>query len=421
MKFIITSQGATGSASLSRALNRIPSVYVAHGHYTLLKDYEKPEYYSGEDTSHLLGHELKGIYQSLTLKEIFDYFSEIFPWSRDQGLIHTFTLGSFESRIDEIAAVGEMMIVNLIRDPFDVYFSSKNLVKKSLLSSTPGRKEYLSQYHTLLESESLLIPLAVEIEANNSLLDAVSVLVSAGAVQSMLKETQAYQHLAKSYKIEEIMNNHSSLINFAQVLLRRDDIHFGEETNNLLLKVNSHHIQSTDTFDGKVFSLQERLIFEYFVDDQCRKQWAKYYPDSYEVCFKDRIEPSQAIFSEEKIGNGSILRGLEKSVGYHLATANLEQSIPFLTAKLNGLLSQVRQYLIQLETEPEPESFQQVNVDEIPFKDRRVGLVPIPKKNNLLKIGDAFYMVPHSLGAIDPSQFKTEDEFLQAHPSVKRI
>ncbi len=413
MRFIFTSQGNSGSASLARSLNLVENIFAVHGHFPI--DKNSNINYQNNDLSHLLGHSMKGIYNQ-DLNTIFEFLEDCFPEKDFHGLVHTFTLNSIENKLKEYNSSKQLeniFIANILRDPEKVYLSSRALIKKSLKYSRYGKKEYLDNYQNLLSLNPLLFSIINKIEVLEfkNPLAAVEIIVSANALASMFNEAGNMKNSIKSFKIEDILNSEENFFNFLS-----KTINFTGSINNIpeeiTRKVNSHRNQKSDYTITSI----EKVLIDYFLNNNGRDLMNHFYPNNF--LNKNNFGDQQIFLKEnlnkENILSGEILRNMRENLVLNSLYDNQERKFDFIQEKLNSTIATIDNFLINFE-----DSNVVINnnwCEKIEF----IGENKIIKAN-IIDINNESYIIPQNLGEINPNKFASEQIFLERYPSIKKV
>ena len=412
MRFIFTSQGASGSGALANSLNLINSIYAAHGHFPPDKQYKLN--YQTEEFSHLLGHSMKGIY-SKDLNTIFEFFEDCFPNKKFHGMVHTFTLSSLENHLSEKInnLVNKISIANFVRNPIKVYFSSKALVNKSIKFSRYGKKEYLNNYETLIQENPLILPTLNKIELKDNVdpFSTIEIVNSAKTVALMFNEASEFENIIKSYKIEQILLNQENFHTFL-----RETINF----NGLISEIPVEIDRKTNSHRGhnrvEILSDEELFLIDYFLNDNAKVFINNHYPEN-NLGFKNI--KSEDRFNLQKLTlnrnpSDENLRNMRENLTLISTGNSKSQDLDFIKEKITSTLTVIDKFLLNNKLSKE-ETFE-VWCSKIEFISENE-----ENNENIIKINDELYKFPQKLGAVDPSKFTSKEEFLLMNPEIKEF
>ena len=412
MRFIFTSQGASGSASLTNSLNLINSIYAAHGHFPPDKQYKLN--YQTEEFSHLLGHSMKGIY-SKDLNTIFEFFEDCFPNKKFHGMVHTFTLSSLENHLSKKLnnLVDKISIANFVRNPIKVYFSSKALVNKSIKFSRYGKKENLNTYENLLKDNPLILPTLNKIELRdyNNPLSTIEIVNSAKTVALMFNEASEFENIIKTYKIEQILLNQENFHTFLRETINFNGL-ISEIPVEIDCKTNSHRGHNR----VEILSDEELFLIDYFLNDNAKVFINNHYPDN-NLGFKNiksedtsntqKLNLNQNPFNEN-------LRNMRENLTLISTSKPKSQDLDFVKEKITSTLTVIDEFLL---------NNQQSNEETFEVWCKKIEFISENNENNenIIKINDELYKFPQNLGAVDPSMFTSKEEFLFLNPEIKEL
>ena len=354
MRFIFTSQGTSGSGSLARSLNLIEKIFAVHGHFPIDKHLNLN--YENEDLSHLMGHSMKGIYQK-DLNTIFEFFEDCFPKKSFHGMVHTFTLDSLKNHISkDLKSLNDVNISNIVRHPDDVFLSSKSLIKKSLMYSRFGKREYLNFYDSLLKDNPLILQVINKIEFNQNINPFISiqVVLSAHTVATMFNEASLHKNKIKSYKIESILNTKNS---FYEFLCESINFTGNQEsiTDEITYRVNMHRGSKSD----RTISNLECVLIDYFLTSGGRLLMNSLYPNN---CLSNSFfQDSKTTFDisneQNYLMKNKILRDIRENLTITSLLNEEDDNLEFIKEKLSRTLDTVDKMLLYLkddEIEIEP-------------------------------------------------------------------
>ena len=408
MRFIYLSQGASGSASLARSLNLIDSIYAAHGHFPINKNNKFN--YDKEDRSHLEGHSMKGIYKE-QLNTIFEYLEDCFPNKKHHGLVHTFTIGSLMNKRSELLS-NDISISNFVRNPTDVYFSSRNLVNKTLKESRFGQKELFNEYQQLIKENPFIFSILneIEIDNHNNPFATLEILISSKSISRMFNEAGEYINDLNTFRIEDILKNKQNFLEFLKTT-----INFDEKSNDIpgeiLKKVNSH--RKENKYIKNVISKQELVLIDYFLTNSGKEVIEKLYPDNQFLNFDKDYRIPNIFYDSIQEENNKNLRDMREIIVLSSLVNRKSYSHEFIKEKIAKTLESIDQILLNFD-----------NYKKFHSENHWINQISLIKKcnakrRNIIVINQKEYIAPANIDLMDPYLYKNIEDFLLDHPKIK--
>ena len=221
MKIIITSQGATGSRTLAKALAKLSEKNaVVHGHFSVSSLYNDFNWKKKIDRSILFGSELKSLYSSMSIEQCFEYLKDVFDSEREFFIsVHTFQIHSLVRRglLDENKNI---KIINLIRNPLDTLnsslFLSENGFKNLKILNTEIKINFTKYLDSLNDRALSFIDNTSKHFGANLAMIMVACVYSIKQMLDDIKTAEKYK--ISNYSIEDLSTNELIIENFLKEL-----------------------------------------------------------------------------------------------------------------------------------------------------------------------------------------------------------
>ena len=194
----------------------------------------------------------------------------------------------------------------------------------------------------------------------------------------------------------------------------RETINFkgsiSEIPSEITSKINIHRKHKKT----KTLSDEELTLIDYFLNDNAKIFINDYYP-SHSLSFKNF--ESEDIYNIQKLNKNNHnenLRNMRENLTLISTGKSIARDIEFLKEKITSTLSVIDAFLLDSK-----ESHEEIKEDwckNVDFISENKD-----KNENIIKINNEFYIFPQNLGAVDPSQYISKEDFLSMNPEIQEF